>query len=118
MRSMVEGAAARRDAPVAQLSHQAAPPPPPSAVPLPRAFAQGGCAHTRRLAVAPPSSVTILMRPGSPRRPPGTIPMLRDRSPIEIHDNYLIPQVIENTSRGERGFDIYSRLLRRNESSS
>ena len=25
---------------------------------------------------------------------------------------YLIPQVIENTSRGERGFDIYSRLLR------
>jgi ATP-dependent Clp protease, protease subunit len=38
--------------------------------------------------------------------------MLRDRSPIEIYDNYLIPQVIENTSRGERGFDIYSRLLR------
>jgi ATP-dependent Clp protease protease subunit len=38
--------------------------------------------------------------------------MLRDRNPIEILDNYLIPQVIENTSRGERGFDIYSRLLR------
>jgi ATP-dependent Clp protease, protease subunit len=38
--------------------------------------------------------------------------MLRDRSPIEVYDNYLIPQVIENTSRGERGFDIYSRLLR------
>ena len=37
---------------------------------------------------------------------------MRDRSPIEIYDNYLIPQVIENTSRGERGFDIYSRLLR------
>ena len=37
---------------------------------------------------------------------------MRDRDPIEIHDNYLIPQVIENTSRGERGFDIYSRLLR------
>jgi ATP-dependent Clp protease protease subunit len=37
---------------------------------------------------------------------------LRDRDPIEIYDNYLIPQVIENTSRGERGFDIYSRLLR------
>src|SRR3982075_823047 len=37
---------------------------------------------------------------------------MRDRSPIEIHDNYLIPQVIENTRRGERGFDIYSRLLR------
>ena len=37
---------------------------------------------------------------------------MRDRSPIDIYDNYLIPQVIENTSRGERGFDIYSRLLR------
>ena len=34
------------------------------------------------------------------------------RDPIEIYANYLIPQVIENTSRGERGFDIYSRLLR------
>ena len=30
----------------------------------------------------------------------------------ETRANYLIPQVIENTSRGERGFDIYSRLLR------
>jgi ATP-dependent Clp protease protease subunit len=37
---------------------------------------------------------------------------MRDRDPMEIYDNYLIPQVIENTSRGERGFDIYSRLLR------
>lgn len=37
---------------------------------------------------------------------------MRDRDPVEIYDNYLIPQVIENTSRGERGFDIYSRLLR------
>src|ERR1700758_1802822 len=34
------------------------------------------------------------------------------RDPYEIYANYLIPQVIENTSRGERGFDIYSRLLR------
>jgi ATP-dependent Clp protease protease subunit len=31
---------------------------------------------------------------------------------FETRANYLIPQVIENTSRGERGFDIYSRLLR------
>jgi ATP-dependent Clp protease protease subunit len=38
--------------------------------------------------------------------------MLRDRDPIEYYNNYLIPQVIENTTRGERGFDIYSRLLR------
>lgn len=37
---------------------------------------------------------------------------MRDRSPVEIYGNYLIPQVIENTARGERGFDIYSRLLR------
>src|SRR5438093_11146133 len=41
---------------------------------------------------------------------------MRDRSSVktypEIYGNYLIPQVIENTSRGERGFDIYSRLLR------
>ena len=36
--------------------------------------------------------------------------MLYDR--IDTKANYLIPQVIENTSRGERGFDIYSRLLR------
>ena len=34
------------------------------------------------------------------------------RDPIEVYSQYLIPQVIENTSRGERGFDIYSRLLR------
>jgi len=34
------------------------------------------------------------------------------RDPVETYANYLIPQVIENTSRGERGFDIYSRLLR------
>ncbi len=37
---------------------------------------------------------------------------MRDRDPIEVYNSYLIPQVIENTSRGERGFDIYSRLLR------
>ena len=34
------------------------------------------------------------------------------QDPIAMYNNYLIPQVIENTSRGERGFDIYSRLLR------
>lgn len=34
------------------------------------------------------------------------------KDPVEVYANYLIPQVIENTSRGERGFDIYSRLLR------
>jgi ATP-dependent Clp protease protease subunit len=34
------------------------------------------------------------------------------RDPIDVYNQYLIPQVIENTPRGERGFDIYSRLLR------
>ena len=34
------------------------------------------------------------------------------RDPIDVYNQYLIPQVIENTSRGERAFDIYSRLLR------
>jgi ATP-dependent Clp protease protease subunit len=34
------------------------------------------------------------------------------QDPMAVYNNYLIPQVIENTSRGERGFDIYSRLLR------
>ncbi len=34
------------------------------------------------------------------------------RDPIEVYNQYLIPQVIENTSRGERAFDIYSLLLR------
>ena len=37
---------------------------------------------------------------------------MHDRFPIETRGQYLIPQVIENTTRGERGFDIYSRLLR------
>jgi ATP-dependent Clp protease protease subunit len=31
---------------------------------------------------------------------------------IERPESYLIPTVVENTNRGERGFDIYSRLLR------
>jgi ATP-dependent Clp protease, protease subunit len=41
-----------------------------------------------------------------------SIPGSEMRDPIEVYNQYLIPQVIENTSRGERGFDIYSRLLR------
>ena len=35
---------------------------------------------------------------------------MRDRSPVEVYDN-LVPMVVERTSRGERSFDIYSRLL-------
>ena len=30
----------------------------------------------------------------------------------ELPSNYVIPTVIENTNRGERAFDIYSRLLK------
>lgn len=32
--------------------------------------------------------------------------------PIETYNNYLIPSVIEQTSRGERSYDIFSRLLK------
>jgi len=31
---------------------------------------------------------------------------------IETQMNYLIPMVVEQTSRGERSYDIYSRLLK------
>lgn len=34
------------------------------------------------------------------------------KNPIEITDNILVPMVVEQTSRGERAFDIYSRLLK------
>lgn len=37
---------------------------------------------------------------------------MTDRHPLEIYDNYLVPTVIEQTNRGERAFDIYSRLLK------
>ena len=37
---------------------------------------------------------------------------MRDRDPIEIYDNLLVPMVVEQTNRGERAFDIYSRLLK------
>ncbi len=34
------------------------------------------------------------------------------KSAIEVFDNTLVPVVIEQTSRGERSFDIFSRLLK------
>lgn len=37
---------------------------------------------------------------------------MSDRDPIETYMNYLVPTVIEQTNRGERAFDIYSRLLK------
>ena len=36
----------------------------------------------------------------------------KDRDPVDIYNNYLVPTVIEQTNRGERAFDIYSRLLK------
>ncbi|MFT8674513.1 MAG: ATP-dependent Clp protease proteolytic subunit [Acetobacter sp.] len=36
---------------------------------------------------------------------------MRDRDPVEVFSNALVPMVVEQTSRGERAFDIYSRLL-------
>ncbi|HET6159211.1 MAG TPA: ATP-dependent Clp endopeptidase proteolytic subunit ClpP [Dongiaceae bacterium] len=38
--------------------------------------------------------------------------MIRDRNPIEVYDNLLVPMVVEQTARGERAYDIYSRLLK------
>lgn len=35
-----------------------------------------------------------------------------ERDPLEIYANTLVPTVIEQTNRGERAFDIYSRLLK------
>ena len=32
--------------------------------------------------------------------------------PLDIYANTLVPMVVEQTNRGERSFDIYSRLLR------
>lgn len=34
------------------------------------------------------------------------------RDPVDLYMNYLVPTVVEQTSRGERAFDIYSRLLK------
>jgi len=33
-------------------------------------------------------------------------------NPTEFHNNTLVPMVVEQTARGERAYDIYSRLLK------
>ena len=38
--------------------------------------------------------------------------MSRDRDPLEIYNNYYVPMVVEQSARGERGYDIWSRLLK------
>jgi ATP-dependent Clp protease protease subunit len=37
---------------------------------------------------------------------------MTERDPHDVYMNTLVPMVIEQTSRGERSFDIYSRLLK------
>ena len=37
---------------------------------------------------------------------------MRDRDPVEYYASNLVPMVVEQTARGERAFDIYSRLLK------
>jgi ATP-dependent Clp protease protease subunit len=37
---------------------------------------------------------------------------MMDRDPVEIYNNNLVPMVVEQTARGERSYDIYSRLLK------
>ena len=37
---------------------------------------------------------------------------LEMRDPLDIYANMLVPMVVEQTSRGERAYDIYSRLLK------
>jgi ATP-dependent Clp protease protease subunit len=37
---------------------------------------------------------------------------MQDRDPFTVFDNTLVPIVVEQTSRGERSYDIYSRLLK------
>ena len=34
------------------------------------------------------------------------------RDPLEVYMNTLVPMVVEQTARGERAYDIYSRLLK------
>lgn len=37
---------------------------------------------------------------------------MRERDPLDVYMNTLVPMVVEQTNRGERAFDIYSRLLK------
>ncbi len=37
---------------------------------------------------------------------------MTERDPLEVYNNTLVPMVVEQTNRGERSYDIYSRLLK------
>lgn len=37
---------------------------------------------------------------------------MTERDPLDVYMNTLVPMVVEQTNRGERSYDIYSRLLK------
>ena len=37
---------------------------------------------------------------------------MAERDPLDVYMNTLVPMVVEQTARGERSYDIYSRLLK------
>ncbi|MCK5167889.1 MAG: ATP-dependent Clp protease proteolytic subunit, partial [Rhodospirillaceae bacterium] len=37
---------------------------------------------------------------------------MSDRNPVDTYMNSLVPMVVETTNRGERSYDIYSRMLK------
>src|ERR1700723_3810758 len=37
---------------------------------------------------------------------------MKDRDPVEVYGNSLVPMVVEQSARGERAYDIFSRLLK------
>lgn len=37
---------------------------------------------------------------------------MTERDPLDVYNNYFTPIVVEQTARGERSYDIYSRLLK------
>ncbi|KAL6899452.1 hypothetical protein ACP4OV_006110 [Aristida adscensionis] len=88
------------------LAHLAAASPLPSSSSRPRpgslALAPGPGA-VRRLVAAPPPRAFFSSSPYQPQQPEG----------LSHHRAYgLVPMVIETTSRGERAYDIFSRLLK------
>ena len=38
--------------------------------------------------------------------------IIHGRDPVEVYNNSLVPMVVEQSARGERAYDIYSRLLK------
>jgi hypothetical protein len=61
----------------------------------------------------PPITTRVMLRAGSLQRHGGLVLAALSPASLVLSRGYgLVPMVIETTSRGERAFDIYSRLLR------